>query len=84
MNEIAIAPLLPTPKFVWYPCNGTPPPGYRNRRVEVERINEWVKVFNARNEIHQVPRFNIWGTRTTKRYIEGTQSEFKTHRWNEG
>ena len=82
-NQVAVAPLLPAPKFVWYPDNGTPPPGYRNRREEVERINEWVKVFNARNDIHQVPRFNIWGTRTTKRYVEGTQMEFKTHRWNE-
>ena len=82
-NSFAVAPLLPAPKFVWFPDNGDPPPGYRNRRAEVERINEWIRTFNASKGIHQVPRLNIWGTRTSKKYIDGTQVEFKTHRWNE-
>ena len=82
-NTFAVAPLLPAPKFVWFPDNGDPPPGYRNRREEVERINDWIRWFNASKGINQVPRFNIWGTRTTSRYVDGVQVEFKTHRWNE-
>ena len=40
-------------------------------------------MFNAKNYINQVPRFNFWGRRATKKYLEGTQREFKTHRWKE-
>ena len=81
-NSFAVAPLLPVPKLVWFPDNGTQAPGYPNRIEEVKQINDWIKVMNMHNNISQVPMFNIWGTRTTKRMVEGAQVEFKTHRWN--
>ena len=71
------------PKFVWFPDNGPNPLGYTNRREESEQINEWIKVFNSSNNISQVPGFHTWGTRTTKRMVDGERVEFKTHRWNE-
>ena len=46
-------------------------------------VNEWIKVFNRNNNISQVPGFHTWGTRTTKRMVDGERVEFKTHRWNE-
>ena len=39
-NSFAVAPLLPAPKFVWYPDNGPTPPGYTNRRAEVEQVQQ--------------------------------------------
>ena len=82
-NSFAVAPLIPAPKFVWFPDNGPTPPGYTNRREEIEQINEWIKGFNRDNNISQVPGFHTWGTRTTKRMVDGERVEFKTHRWNE-
>jgi hypothetical protein len=82
-NSFAVAPLLPAPKLVWFSDNGPTSPGYVDRQAEVNQINEWIKSFNTQNNISQVPRFNIWGTRTTKRMVNGSQVEFKTHRWNE-
>merc|ERR1711954_137615 len=55
---------------------------YVNRRDEVTTINEWVKTFNRKNDIHQVPAFNIMGTRTTRKKVGDEKTEFKTHRWN--
>ena len=82
-SSFAIAPLLPAPKLVWFPDNGVTSPGYVNRRDEVASINEWVKTYNYKNGIHQVPALNIFGTRTTKKKVEGGDKvEFKTHRWN--
>ena len=81
-NQFAIAPLLPAPKLVWFPDNGPTSPGYVNRRDEVTTINEWVKTFNLKNSIKQVPAFNIMGTRTCRKKVGGEQVEFKTHRWN--
>ena len=82
-NSFAIAPLLPAPKLVWFPDNGPTSPGYVNRRDEVASINEWIKTFNYKNGIYQVPAFNTLGTRTTKKkLVGGAQVEFKTHRWN--
>ena len=82
-NSFAVAPLLPAPRLVWFPDNGPTSPEYVNRLAEVDRLNEWIRNFNTFNNISQVPRFNIWGTRTTKRMVNGAQVEFKTHRWNE-
>ena len=70
-SSFAVAPLLPAPKLVWFPDNGATSPSYRNRRDEVTRINEWVKTFNMKNGIHQVPAFNTLGTRTCKKKMEG-------------
>ena len=81
-NSFAVAPILPAPKLVWFPDNGACSPNYVNRRDEVATLNEWVKTFNMKNDIHQVPAFNIMGTRTTKKRVGGQQTEFKTHRWN--
>ena len=82
-SSFAVAPLLPAPKLVWFPDNGATSPSYRNRRDEVTRINEWVKTFNMKNGIHQVPAFNTLGTRTCKKKMEGGKLvDFKTHRWN--
>ena len=61
-NTFAVAPILPVPKLVWYPDNGEYSPQYRNRRDEVERLNEWIREFNSNNGISQVPRFGVWGT----------------------
>ena len=81
-NSFAVAPLLPAPKLVWLPDNGPCSSSYVNRRDEVATLNEWVKTFNMKNDIHQVPAFNIMGTRTTKKRVGGQLTEFKTHRWN--
>ena len=82
-NSFAVAPLLPAPKLVWFPDNGPHSPNYRNRRDEVSQINVWIKSFNQRKGIHQVPGFNVLGTRTSKRWVDGAMTEFKTHRWND-
>ena len=82
-NSFAVAPILPVPKLVWYPDNGEHSPQYRNRRAEVERLNEWIKEFNTSHGVSQVPRFGVWGTRSTKRYVNGVVHETKTHRWND-
>ena len=82
-NTFAVAPILPVPKLVWYPDNGEYSPQYRNRRAEVERLNEWIREFNSTNGITQVPRFGVWGTRSNKRYRDGALQEIKTHRWND-
>ena len=82
-NSFAIAPLLLAPKLVWLPDNGPCSPSYVNRRDEVTRINEWIKTYNMKNSIYQVPAFNIFGTRSCKKKMkDGKQVEFKTHRWN--
>ena len=82
-NSFAMAPLLPAPKLVWYPDNGPTSPSYVNRREEVEKVNEWIKNFNQKNNIQEVPGFHVMGTRSTKKVVDGVQQDFKTHRWNQ-
>ena len=81
-NSFAIAPLLPAPKLVWFPDNGPTSSAYVNRRDEVTKINEWIKAFNMKNGIRQVPAFDHMGTRACKKKVGKQMVEFKTHRWN--
>ena len=82
-NSFAVAPLLPAPKFVWFEDNGPHSSTYVNRRGEVEHINDWIRTYNSINEISEVPGFHVMGTRSCRRMVNGVQSEFKTHRWNQ-
>ena len=81
-NSFAVAPLLPAPKLVWFPDNGQTSPGYVNRWDEFKNINEWIKTFNTRNGIRQVPAFDHFGTRACRKKVGHQFVEFKTHRWN--
>ena len=82
-NEFSVATLLNPPKMVWFPDNGPPPPGHRDRQEELVQLNEWIDEYNRKNGRSCVPRFHNYGTRTTTRVVDGTRQVVKTHRWNE-
>ena len=82
-NEFSVATLLNPPKMVWFPDNGPPPPGHKDRQQDLVQLNEWISTYNSRNDRLCVPRFHNLGTRTTTKRVNGTQQVFKTHRWNE-
>ena len=83
-NEFCVAPLMNPPKLCWFPDNGSEPPGFQNRLVEIAEINEWINCFNKQNGMSGPPCFQTWGARSSRKILEdGSSWPFKTHRWND-
>ena len=47
-NEFSVATLLNPPKMVWFPDNGPPPPGHRDRQEELVQLNDWIDASTGR------------------------------------
>ena len=83
-NQFAVAPLLRSPKLVWYADNGTMPEGHMgNRREEIDLLNNDILSFNAQSGLNHVPHFNTLGVRRTKYWYEdGSYRNVVQHRMN--
>ena len=80
-NEFYVAPLIIPPKLGWFLDNGPMPDGYINRLDEMRDINNWIREFNAKNNIQGImPNFQAWGNRTWRDRAGGFR---QTHRWND-
>ena len=81
-NELVVTTVLNPPKLTWFPDNGLPPPGHRNRLVEIQEINDWIIEFNQ-SYGKFTPRFHRFGVKTGRRFADGTPVAYKVHQWNQ-
>ena len=47
------------------------------RREKVKKVYEWIKSFKLKKNIKEVPGFQVMGTRSTEKVIDGVKQDFK-------
>lgn len=77
-NELVVATILNPPKLCWFPDNGAPPPGHRNRLKEITDINQWIVEFND-SYGNLTPRFHRFGVKSGRKFVNGTPTPLHVH-----
>ena len=77
-NELVVATILNPPKLCWFPDNGAPPPGHRNRLQEITEINKWIVEFND-SYGNLTPRFHRFGVKSGRKFVNGAPTPLHVH-----
>ena len=77
-NELVVATILNPPKLCWFPDNGAPPPGHRNRLQEITDINQWIVEFND-SYGNLTPRLHRFGVKSGRKFVNGIPTPLHVH-----
>ena len=79
-NELVVSTMLNPPILTWFPDNGPPPEGHKNRLEEISEINQWIIEFNQ-GYGNSTPRFHRFGVRSGRKLVNGSYVPMHVHQF---